>query len=235
MTKGDAMRRMLVCLATFMVVCVPTPVHAAAPGACAIVAPFTDSATFRYFPETRHALGNGFKAYWDAHNVGTIFGYPIAGVPIFGSPITEEFTEKSASDGMMHTVQYFERARFEYHPEHPEPYKVELALLGDEATAGMRGRREFQPTEQLVSGFEKNPLYYFPETRHNIQLVPFAIQWRNGGGLATFGYPISEQMSQPDGATVQYFERARFELHTDTGGKVFLGLLGDAVSPCRGS
>src|SRR5262249_42201911 len=29
-----------------------------------------------------------------------------------------------------HRVQYFERYRLEYHPENPDPYKVELGLLG---------------------------------------------------------------------------------------------------------
>jgi hypothetical protein len=31
-------------------------------------------------------------------------------------------------------VQHFQRARFEYHPEHAgTPYEVQLGLLGDEA------------------------------------------------------------------------------------------------------
>ena len=37
---------------------------------------------------------------------------------IFGFPISEEFTEVSKVDNKPYTVQYFERNRFEYHPEY---------------------------------------------------------------------------------------------------------------------
>ncbi len=108
-----------------------SPVSAQAPPpppvACAPVAPFTDSATFRFFPQTKHALGNGFKNYWDAHFYTNYLG---TGYSLFGAPITEEFTEHDADSGVMHTVQYFERARFEYHPEFKgTPYEVELARI----------------------------------------------------------------------------------------------------------
>ena len=46
---------------------------------------------------------------------------------IFGYPITEEIAEGEL------TVQYFERARFEHHPENQPPYDVLLGLLGREA------------------------------------------------------------------------------------------------------
>ena len=51
------------------------------------------------------------------------------GLPIFGFPLTDEIAE----DGQ--TVQYFERAVFEYHPENDEPYRVLLRRLGAEALA----------------------------------------------------------------------------------------------------
>lgn len=38
--------------------------------------------------------------------------------------------ETSPLDGKPYTVQYFERAVFEYHPENPPPYDVLLAQLG---------------------------------------------------------------------------------------------------------
>jgi len=38
------------------------------------------------------------------------------------------------SDGKEYTVQYFERARFEFHPEAAgTPYEVQLGLLGAQA------------------------------------------------------------------------------------------------------
>ena len=40
--------------------------------------------------------------------------------------------------------------------------------------------------------------------------------WRARGGLIVFGYPISQPISQTDGLVVQYFERARIEIHPAT-------------------
>ncbi len=72
------------------------------------------------FGETNHSLAYGFKEYWDANG----------GLWQFGFPISEEFVEGGF------TVQYFERARFEYHPENADtPYAVLLGHLGrDNAT-----------------------------------------------------------------------------------------------------
>ncbi|NWJ46784.1 MAG: hypothetical protein HXX08_12970 [Chloroflexi bacterium] len=60
-----------------------------------------------YFPETGHNLRNSFKAYWEANG----------GLSIYGYPISEEFYEVNPDDGNNYVVQYFERARFEWHPE----------------------------------------------------------------------------------------------------------------------
>src|SRR5205807_1418890 len=74
-----------------------------------------------YFAQTRHNLGGGFLDYWRAHG----------GLPPFGYPISEELAEVSPTDGKTYTVQYFERARFEYHPEYAgTPHEVLLGLLG---------------------------------------------------------------------------------------------------------
>ena len=41
--------------------------------------------------------------------------------------------EVNPADGKTYTVQYFERARFEYHPEHKgTPFEVQLGLLGNQ-------------------------------------------------------------------------------------------------------
>jgi N-acetylmuramoyl-L-alanine amidase len=76
----------------------------------------------RYFPETGHSIAGGFRAYWEQ------FG----GLPIFGYPLTGEITEP-CEDGQVRTVQYFERAVFEWHPDKPEladRYHVLLRRLG---------------------------------------------------------------------------------------------------------
>ncbi|NJP05734.1 MAG: hypothetical protein HC837_08995 [Chloroflexaceae bacterium] len=50
---------------------------------------------------------------------------------LFGLPLTAPRTE-TLSDGNAYTVQWFERARFEYHPDQPAPYDVLFGLLGNE-------------------------------------------------------------------------------------------------------
>lgn len=75
-----------------------------------------------YFAETAHRTCAGFKAYWEANG----------GLPVFGYPLSEEFTERNPDTGQNYIVQYFERARFEYHPEYQGTiYEVLLGRLGD--------------------------------------------------------------------------------------------------------
>jgi len=150
--------------------------------------------TFRYFPETGHWVGHGFLAYWER------FG----GLPVFGYPLTEEFREHGV------TVQYFERARFEWHPGvWPERYDVLLGLLGRQVTAGREGEAPFRP---IQAGNDANCTFY-PQTGHRL-CFGFRDYWQARGGLAIFGYPISEEFEE-NGVTVQYFERQRFEYHPE--------------------
>lgn len=80
----------------------------------------------RFFPETGHNVGGRFLAYWQ--NTG--------GLPTFGYPIAEPFEERNPADGQIYLVQYFERARFEYHPELGQAGNdVQLGLLGAQYAA----------------------------------------------------------------------------------------------------
>ncbi len=74
----------------------------------------------RVFVETGKWLGGKFLDYWDKHG----------GLAQQGFPISDEFQEKSDLDGKTYTVQYFERAVFELHPENAPPYDVLLSQLG---------------------------------------------------------------------------------------------------------
>jgi len=74
----------------------------------------------RLFPETGKRVGGAFLAYWTAHG----------GLAQQGFPISDEFQELSDLDNQLRTVQYFERAVFEKHPENAPPYDVLLAQLG---------------------------------------------------------------------------------------------------------
>jgi spore germination protein len=192
----------------------------------------------RYFPETGHSLSHGFKAFWERSG----------GLPIFGYPLTEEFSEINPDLGKPFTVQYFERQRFEYHPELAgTPYEVQLGRLGveDAKRRGLLGHPAFQPIPaSAVSG----DCWFFPETGHAV-CGRFLAYWRSYGlefgdpgisfreSLALFGYPISELFTDPiTGLTIQYFERARFEYHPENPEpyQVLLGLLGRDLVRAKG-
>ena len=78
-----------------------------------------------YFPETGHHLCGAFRDYWQTHG----------GLAILGYPISEEFTELNPDDGGEYVVQYFERARFEWHPS-ADGGSVLLGRLGAQELAG---------------------------------------------------------------------------------------------------
>ena len=74
------------------------------------------------FPETGRCVSGLFYDYWRANG----------GLAQQGYPITDEFDEVSPTNGKTYKTQYFERARFEHHPENAAPYNVLLGLLGRE-------------------------------------------------------------------------------------------------------
>jgi peptide/nickel transport system substrate-binding protein len=163
-------------------------------------------------------------------------------VYVNGLPITAARNEISTEDGKTYSTQWFERARFEAHPENRAPYDVLFGRLGavlaegrgsiDPATGKVRN-----PADQPFVGIDKPAdtgatKVWFPETKHTIQ-GKILEYWNRYGGLAQFGFPLSEEfdeISATDNKTykVQYFERNRFELHPEKAApyEVELGLLG---------
>ena len=74
-----------------------------------------------YSPMTNHATSQRFLQFWQQNG----------GLDIFGHPISDEIQEYLTDTGKVQTVQYFERARFEYHPEFAgTPNEIMLGLLG---------------------------------------------------------------------------------------------------------
>ena len=154
----------------------------------------------QYFAQTAHFLRGAFLDYWETHGA----------TPVLGLPITEPIVE----DGL--TVQYLERARLEYHTEiagKPDS-KVLLTRLGA-TLAEERGLR-FDPRSD---GSDTTTSFFFIQTHHNLANA-FLAYWQRNGGLAVFGYPISEEFVETNDAdgqqyTVQYFERNRFEWHPE--------------------
>lgn len=165
-----------------------------------------------YFPQTGHFLGGAFRSYWERNG----------GVELFGYPVSPEFVRNA--DGRV--AQYFERARFELDVVNNNAV-ISLGLVGREYLAATG--QGFPP----VAPVRAPGLRFFPETGHTLR-GEFRNFWERRGGLARFGYPISEELVQQldDGRNylVQYFERARFEL---VGNRVRLGLLGSFLVPCQ--
>ncbi len=92
-----------------------------------------------YFSETGHAIAPEFWDYWTSH--GLEFGdrgvSEREALALFGYPISEARLETNSSGDTVLT-QWFERARFEYHPDNPAPYKVLLGRLGAELAVGRK-------------------------------------------------------------------------------------------------
>ena len=70
---------------------------------------------------------------------------------------------------------------------------------------------------------------YFPRVGHNVK-GEFLTFFRENGGLEIFGYPITEEFLWR-GRVVQYFQRARMELHpeADPENRIQLGNLGEEL------
>ncbi len=158
----------------------------------------------RTFPETDETLNGVFLDYWQQNGGLAQQGYPISGL----------IGEISPLDKKPYTVQYFERAVFEYHPENQPPYEVLLSQLGrfqydQKYPDGAPNQRPSTSTDSVL----------FSETGKRLG-GRFLQYWQQNGGLTQQGYPISDEFDEKsdlDGKiyTVQYFERGVFEYHPE--------------------
>jgi hypothetical protein len=93
-----------------------------------------------YFATTGHSVCGAFRAYWESHGLewdghaGSSYAESLA---LFGMPLSEP-QQEVGEDGVTRTVQWFERARFESHPDQAAPYDVLLGRLGSAASPGVR-------------------------------------------------------------------------------------------------
>lgn len=95
----------------------------------------------RWFAETHLSVcdqgnGQGFKTYWETHGLQdpALDAYQRS-LALFGLPLTKPQVETNSSGDAVLT-QWFERARFEWHPDKPVEFKVLLGRLGDEVLHG---------------------------------------------------------------------------------------------------
>jgi hypothetical protein len=165
------------------------------------------------FPQNNRCFEGAFREFWQGHG----------GLEILGLPISQAFVDDR---GLI--VQYYERAIMEWHPEKPPEYQVLLTRLGDT----LLGQRPERTTAAKTPCLPPD-CATLKETGHTLR-GPFLQYWQANGGLAVFGFPLTEEFvekNQADGKEylVQYFERNRFEYHpeqTNPRYKVLLGLLG---------
>ncbi len=178
-----------------------------------------DDANRRFFTETGHTLLNAFKQFWDANG----------GVAQFGYPLTEEFTERNPADDRTYSVQYFERARFEWHPD---TASVALGKIGQEVFnannkpggVGIDAPPNLPPDKR-----------YFPETRH-VLAGSFKQYWDTYNGQLILGLPLGDEAAE-NGKTVQYFQYGRLEFNpagVTLQERVSVGILGTELLRTRG-
>ncbi len=169
---------------------------------------YSPAGNCRHFAKTGHYVCDEFLEFFETRGELEIFGYPL----------TEAFDDPAR--GLR--VQYFQRARMEWHPRNPDPYKVLLGLLVDDLGY------HFPPVSpEQIPSFNNSLHHYFPETGHVVSYA-FLEYFREKGGLDIFGYPRSEFLFE-NGYIVQYFQRARMEWHPEclTGQQMRLTNLGE--------
>jgi TorA maturation chaperone TorD len=173
----------------------------------------------RCFAETGFCVAGPFRSFWEQQTLA-IVGFPLAATTQAQPPATQS--------------QWFERQRLELHPDNPAPYSLLLGRLGAERLAQLGRDWQNQPASAPQPGCR-----FFAETGRNL-CPPFLAAWQANGvdlgqpgvsaaeSLALFGLPLTEAAEETvDGQTylVQWFERARFELHSEPQ-RVLFGRLG---------
>ncbi len=210
---------------------VPAPRERGAPVACQASPPKTGE---RCFPETGYCISGRIREYWEQ----------TGGLPVFGFPIGEQ--QMFEIEGRMIEAQWFQRNRLELHPQNARPYDVLLGRLGDDAL--LQEQRVWQDFPR--SNAPQAGCRYFPETGQNV-CGEILQAWRANGleldgqagkteteNLALWGLPISPvqtEIIEGKPYQVQWFERARFELHPENAPpyNVLFGLLGNQLRNCR--
>src|SRR3712207_5691962 len=152
-----------------------------------------DRLCFPNVPGITNCIEGRFREYW--HQNG--------GLAVFGYPITPARPEVNRDTGQTYLTQWFERNRFELHPENQPPYDVLLGRLGDDLLQRRGITWRTQPREPgPTSG-----CLWFEATGHNVcdqaDSVGFRVAWLSHGlqaprldayqqSLALLGYPLTE-------------------------------------------
>ena len=190
----------------------------------------------RCFAETGQCIDGRFRTYWEQNG----------GLAVFGFPITPQRDERNRDTGRVYQTQWFERNRFELHPENAAPYDVLLGRLGDDRL--VQQNRDWQAAPRDAG--PQTGCLWFAETGRNVcdqaSGAGFMTYWRTHGlqdtrldvhrrSLALLGLPLTgmatETNSSGDRVQTQWFERGRLEWHPNNPRefRVLLGLLGNEL------
>ena len=152
------------------------------------------------YDESGHSISEPFLSGWLARG----------GLEGPGLPLSRPYARQDLN-GRWLLVQDFERARLEHHPENAgEPGEVLGAPVGREVAGSHPQQEHFVATTPCLPAATRT---CFEGAGFGIE-AGFRDYWHANDGEVRFGLPISGEFSE-DGVTVQYFERARLEWHSD--------------------
>jgi hypothetical protein len=189
---------------------------------------------YRCFEETGFCIHGRIREFWEQNN----------GLRVFGYPITAQREE--VIEGQPLQVQWFERNRLELHPQNERPYDVLSGRLGIDRLE-QQGRNWHTFPKDSARDEDEDETCLFFEATGQVMCDDILELWRSNGlemdgqpgssyaeSLALFGQPVSPVQEETiEGQTyqVQWFERARFELHPENEPPYHVqsGLLGKEV------
>ncbi len=184
------------------------------------------------FQPSNACIQGRIRQVWDSDGGLAVFGKPLA-------PVRQSGTGTAAIQ-----VQDFERFRFEIHSANKPPYDILFANLGAERFHATGGK-DAPATKSDAPGCK-----WFEDVQHNV-CGDFLTFWTTHGrtlgaggnpeaaSLALFGPPLNEATPTTVNGqqiTIQWFQKARFELHPDAPPefRVQLGLIGVESAPNGG-
>ena len=133
------------------------------------------------FPQTGVTLSDahGFLTYWQAHGGLAQFGYPLSAERSRSAPPTGDSISPSGSSATVSNITPRTATR---------SISVLLGLAGARPDAGRESGGRFPP----VSDPHSPECLYFSRDGHTL-CHTFRAYWEQHGGLALYGYPLSEE------------------------------------------
>ncbi len=198
-----------------------------------------------YFPEVKRHLNSHFVAAWQQGDGLAMFGYPLHEAALVGGNLVQ-YTERARFEwhpaagqsccdgsGSLMFGLLGQEAITLHNLSFPSALPDNDSVMWNSATATPTATpapkkvgKSLTAAPTITPTMPAPVVIYFRESRHNLsgKLLDY---WQTHGGVSTFGYPLSEPFTDQSGITVQYFERARFELHPEG---VLLGRLGYEIA-----